>query len=1021
MLNAHTAAAEGGATTQPTRLFALLIGICQYQRVRPLRGPVADTLAVADYLKTLPDFDPRLCVLTDEKATKEAVVQAFRTFLSQAEASDTVLVYFSGHGAQEEADQSVWTTETDGQLECLVCYDGGTGPVWENLLADKELRYLLNGVAATGAHIATIFDCCHSGDNTRNYAWLESSLGEQDLRERRLGGSAPRRPWNGFIFQDAISEADLRTKGIEQMLPQKTQIQLAACESDESAIEINGEGVFTKNLLRVLRSSGGAISYRTLHNRVRQYMRFGYEQRPRIYAVGESADQHLQALFLNQSGKAGSQTVEVTCNPRQGWLLDVGAIHGVGQTTGLIRLLDADSRQAHVVRAAVIGPDYTVLDLPEAIRQTLHEDRIYQAEVEGLMNQPIRLHFNNQNGAPAELAELLATLTERAGSCFVPEEEETAADYTVHASHGLYYLTRSQDPYRPLIRPVPVENGAADQLAQHVRHLARWHYLRDLRNEEASADVSRLQLEIEPVGGAVIRVDDMTGPVTVPLAVTNNRWSATMDIRLTNTADQPLYCTALYLSRDFMSFTGLLSPNTRMEPGQTIHLGLPDRKSLSGRQTTVKLQLEEVVRQYNWPEVTEHVQFILTKDPLSETTLTFLTLESLPSPPTVEDRQQEMATRGAIFLEEEAGVLPDWWTQRVSIRMPNPLYNTITAEELNQRLEPSAADGATTLAGDVLADFTLQLYYGVVSGEGLQPELVLKPEIQLIEGDPGQKGLWSDVKLAISNGIANRIRLRQYEQNLIRYPARLRIVAEGDSWFQYPFQVRDVVDYLAGVYNVYSVAGSGDRLVNFLATPNPKFLQVLAQVRPAFFLLSGGGRDLFGDAFRSFLRQQPDDALPFPQCYLNETLPPVLHKLQEEQRRIFRLVTMGYPEVKVLVHGYDYAIPVDPDAYPRKDSWLGKCMVGCGILSQADREALIRFMVDAFNQRLEAVANEFPQVSYLDLRGVVRRTDRLEDYWFDEFHPNDKGFLSVTSRFVKRMNDMRNIPVKTAVPVQSNW
>ncbi|GAA4409006.1 hypothetical protein GCM10023187_31630 [Nibrella viscosa] len=1018
MPTTQTAAVDETAG-QPTRLFALLIGINQYRRVRPLRGPVADTHAVADYLRHLPDFDTDICLLTDEQATKEAVVQAFQNHLTQAGESDTVLVYFSGHGAQEAVDRSLWVTETDGYLECLVCYDGQATCSWEYLLADKELRFLLNRVADTGAHIVTIFDCCHSGDNTRNFAFVESSVGEQDLRERRLSESAPRRPWEGFIFSDTLTETDLKTRGIEQVLPQKTQIQLAACESDESAIETNGEGIFTKNLLSVLRSAGGTLSYRTLHNRVRQYMRFGYEQRPRIYAVGDAPEQHLQTLFLNRTGKAGSQPVEVTYNPRQGWLLDVGAIHGVGQTTGAIRLFDTDTGQVHNVSVASVGPDYAVLNLPASLAQTLRPDRIYQAEVEGLLTQPVRLHFNNENGAPAELAALLAALTEQAASCFVPEEDESVADYTLHARNGLYYLTRSLDPHRPLIRPVPVDDEAAGQLAQYIRHMARWHYLRDLRNVEAEPGEPLLQLEVEPVGQTPIRVGGNADVVTLPLTEANGRWSVTLAVRLTNPTNQPLYCTALYLSRDFMSFTGLLTTNTRLEPGQILHLGLPDRRSLTGRQTTVKLQLEEVVRQYNWPEVNEQFQFILTKDPLSETTLAFLTLESLPSPPTVQDRQQDLITRGAIFTEEEAEPLPDWWTQRVNLRMPNPLYNTVTEAELSQRLNPTAAEGDTTLAGDILADFTLQLYYDVVTGEDLQPAFALKPAIRLIEGELAERGFLSDVKQAVTNQIANRMRIRRYEQNLIRYPTRMRILAEGDSWFQYPFLLRDVVDYLAGVYNVYSLADAGSRLVNLLAKPNPKFLQMLAQVRPAFFLLSGGGTDLFGEPFRSFLREQPDDRLPFPQCYLNETLLPVLATLQNEQRRIFRLVTMGYPDVKVLVHGYDYFVPLNPASDSANAGRLGTCMMGCGIRNQEDQEALVRYIVDAFNQRLEAVASEFPQVSYLDLRGVVRRTGRREDYWFDEFHPNEKGFLSVSSRFVKRMNEMRDVPVRVSVPVPS--
>ncbi|MCY7349209.1 MAG: caspase family protein [Cytophagaceae bacterium] len=992
----------------PIRLFGLLVGINQYQHVRPLRGPVADVKAVEDYLRNQPEFEPHLRILTDEAASKTALIDGFRTHLQQAKTGDTVFFYFSGHGAQEEADPAVWTTETDGRLECLVCHDGGTSLPHEFLLADKELRYLIGEVAQRGAHVVTVSDCCHSGDNTRNYPWLETAIGQdQDIRERRLSQTAPRRPWTGFLFSDQLSEEDLKTQGPEMALPQGAHLQLAACESDESAVEVAGEGIFTKNLLQVLRASGGAISYQALHNRVRQYMRFGYEQRPRIYAVGEASQTALQALFLNRTGSADAQAVEVTYNPRQGWMLDVGAIHGVGQTSRAIQLIDPASGQSYPVGLETIGPDYTILRVPEAVGNLLQKDKIYRANVEGLLNQPIRLHFINENGSPTELTELLAALAERAEACFVPEEIEANADYTLHVRNGLYYLTRHSDAFRPLIRPILADDASAyTQLANSVRHLARWHYLRDLQNPESSA--AYLNLEIQPADAMpVLLTEAQPEPVEVLFQEKSGRWSATMDVRLTNPTDQPVYCTALYLSRDFMAFAGLLAPNTRLEPGQTIHLGLADKKSLTGRRSTVQLQLEEVVRQYNWPEVVEYFQLILTVDPLSETTLAFLTLESLPSPPTLQDRQQEMATRGALMTEDEsADEFPAWWTQRVAIRMPNPLYNVVSAAELSQRLEPAAADQITTFATDILADFTLGLYYDIVpTGETWQPDLVLKPEIKLIAIDPAEKGFWMDLKLGVANRIATRMRLRQYEQNLIRYPDRVRMVAEGDSWFQYPFLVRDVIDYLSGVYNVHCLSAAGDLLTNYLE--KPVFLQTIAQVKPAFFLLSGGGNDILGEQFQTYLRDQPDPSLPFPQRYLNDKLLPALDGLQETHRRIFRQVRLGYPEVKILVHGYDYIIPVDTVAFPKKSSWLGRYMIARGIADQGEREAIIRYILDEFNQRLQAVSAEFEQVSYIDLRGTVRRTPRLEDYWFDEIHPNDKGFLSVTSKFVKQIEAMR--------------
>ncbi|MVM39373.1 hypothetical protein GO730_20340 [Spirosoma sp. HMF3257] len=277
----------------PRNLYALLVGIDNYATVNPLHGCVHDMGVVEKYLTQRTTFDlalpgkptGKIRKLIDGQATRKGVIEGFRTHLSQATKDDTILFYYSGHGTQELADP-IWD-ETDGQLECLVCYDGSTAKASEFLLTDKELRFLINELyQETGAHIVTIFDCCHSGDNTRNIALVEAT--RKDVAERRVmrpgGGAFPARSWSEFLFSEKIPEASIAGRKPVDFLPQGAHIQMAACESDQTALEVAGEGIFTKTLLKTLIDSGGNLSYNTLRSRIRQYMRVGYEQTPRIYA-----------------------------------------------------------------------------------------------------------------------------------------------------------------------------------------------------------------------------------------------------------------------------------------------------------------------------------------------------------------------------------------------------------------------------------------------------------------------------------------------------------------------------------------------------------------------------------------------------------------------------------------------------------------------------------------------------------------------------------------------------------------
>ena len=1005
-----------GELSKPS-LYALVVGIGAYEEVRTLRGPVGDAQTMARYLSQLPDFTPNMLVLTDKQANKSAIIDGFKNHLTQAKSTDTVLFFFAGHGAQEAADTDLWLTETDGQLECLVCHDADTTNTYEFLLADKELRYLIGSVSATGAHVVLIFDCCHSGDNTRSADLLAAAMDGQDVRDRRLMQSAPRRPYDAFCFHDVLSAEQIKAQGLETAMPPGMHIQMAACESDESAVEVNGEGIFTKNLLAVLEAAHGQVSYQDLHNRVRQYMRFTYEQRPRVYIPdmpdhSEQTSLWLNRGFLNQPIDPDTLAASATYNKQEGWLLDVGAIHGVADRHD-IYLQDTVNQHTYPASVGRVGADYTVLDIADDVRENLDKSIVYRATIAGLLTQPIRLHFANHGGPNTDLPDLLKPSADptRPGltdGIVIPEDDETHADYTLHSRNGLYYFTQPSDENRPLVLPLRADDAQVFvRLTDNLRHMAKWKYLKQFKNPKVNTPV--LSVAVIPQGSDAVQLTEIqSAAVPITYLNSNGQWVTSLTIKLTNPTDRPLYCTALYLSRDFMSFTGFLPTNYRLEPGQSMALGLADKKEPTGRRTTFRLKLEEVIRQYNWPGATEYIKLLVTTDPVSEKTLAFLSLDALPSPPVLTDRLRPTASRSGIETDsDEAEPFPDWSTQTITLQLINPLYNTVQADELSQMLAPPADDSYE----DMMADFALGLYYELDTTTGPQPTLKLRQDLRVIAPDV-QRGLWSDLTLSVANQVARRVQNRQYRQNLVRYPDRIRIVAEGDSWFQFPFLLRDIVDYLSGVYSVFSVAAAGATLGDYLK--NSEFLEAIAQVKPAFFLLSGGGNDILGEAFAGFIRDTPVASLTGLQRYLTDALAPGLAAVGDRYKRILRLVQQGYPKVKILVHGYDYVIPVDGTPQDSRTSWLGKVLIEKGVADQADREAIVRYLLDAFNEQLRQIAAEYPNVTYLDLRGTVRRTTKLSDYWYDEIHPNDKGFLSVATRFVEQINRLKSEPQPVA-------
>jgi hypothetical protein len=112
---------------------------------------------------------------------------------------------------------------------------------------------------------------------------------------------------------------------------------------------------------------------------------------------------------------------------------------------------------------------------------------------------------------------------------------------------------------------------------------------------------------------------------------------------------------------------------------------------------------------------------------------------------------------------------------------------------------------------------------------------------------------------------------------------------------------------------------------------------------------------------------------------------------------VFDVLKTSHPGLHILVHGYDYIIPLSVT----NKGWLGRYMIEKGIDRQEDRQAIISLILDEFNSRLKAVAASFPNVSYINVLNTVR-----PNQWYDEIHPNGDGFQQVAMKFITRINQV---------------
>ena len=342
-------------------LYALLVGVNRYPSLAEryqLGGCIGDMELLGKYLESdhvkLQFNDIRIKKFTsseaghekeEDKVTKANIVAAFRSHLGSAKPGDSAVFFFAGHGLQEQTNIQTFIDEsTDGNLGGIMMQDFDGKNPGQAILADKELRYLIREVAhdsdgKSKIHLVTIFDCCHSGENTRGM-FEEVEEKSAVAKSRQVYKKAIKgRDINDFVFSKdaAIKEKIDQYLPLDDILPQGNHVMLAACRNVELAWESDGNGAFTKGLVEVLQANKGKMSYQELHSRVLNKMQFFYKepgkrdkrQTPQFFLRSNNPADRNNTFLTNESMSQSSYgTVEYSSSDRE-WRIDIGALHGV--------------------------------------------------------------------------------------------------------------------------------------------------------------------------------------------------------------------------------------------------------------------------------------------------------------------------------------------------------------------------------------------------------------------------------------------------------------------------------------------------------------------------------------------------------------------------------------------------------------------------------------------------------------------------------------------------------------------
>ena len=1024
-------------SSKPT-LYALLVGINAYPR-KPLAGCIHDVALVKQYLLTQTEAfhvnENTIKTLTDHQASKASVVESFKNHFKNATEQDTVLFYFSGHGCQETADTAIWPQERDGKLECIVCYPI-PGSQASFLLADKEIRYLMaNLYSANQPEIITIFDCCHSGDNTRE-SWVMQGFeasGYQNYRAvRRLQAIAPQRPWSEFIFHNTITP-----KEAANGFPAAPHIQIAACQDQQLAIENNDldpkqvHGVFTHTLVRILRETNGNVSYYDLKTRTKNFLKFKYDQIPQLYYHSQDPNHQFRGFL----GKTIDQRIPfqglLSKNAHNNWMLNLGVLNGISPA---LTHLDLAIQGIGETKASIQkrAPDITIVGFEAAFAQKLADaDQFsFTCFVHNFLSEPITLYIMDNEGVE-NLQKLVDNITQEVRNIEIVEQELNA-NYILQIIDGEYRLFYGHDQYqlRPITQVIEryqyieagngsttedviLENKRADQtLLGYLKQMAQWTYIKELENQHLDDNPFQQQWPLKihfykaEEDDHYQRIEAENNVFTVDFYKEEDQKNVgAFRLEVKNVYQHPVYFAMAVLDTDFTAQTKL------DDDAEDVYLIQPGEKIMVIKNAEV-IEMPYIT-DYNWPATTSYLKFIVSTDDNIDVGLLNIDKE-IPTPETVETNRTYNAFREEKVIREEnlrhintpakkqKNRSKGWTTQIYTLYSPNPVYNQITPARLQ-----------TLINHEVVGEYAIRLYLeknglNIIdeetqrssrSGNTPTKELyALKEDIN--QENTGIKDFIWDAKLYVVNRVAKYFRRRRFKRQLKRYPDRLLMISEGDSWFQHPL-VEEIIDQLMKYYNIYSLGEAGDEIRNYFM--KGKFYKALDDVQkkynrtPRILLLSGGGNDILGEQLLDFVR--PKDQVKEkmkPSDYFTDRFKHQLEIIMEVYADIFATTKSKIPGIDIITHGYDYILPIE-----KKKSWVNQYLLQQGYTTEEERKKLITYLIDTFNQRLEALTKQYVYVHYINGRTAVQPYQ-----WYDEIHPNKKGFQQIVLKFRQKIREI---------------
>ena len=259
------------------------------------------------------------------------------------------------------------------------------------------------------------------------------------------------------------------------------------------------------------------------------------------------------------------------------------------------------------------------------------------------------------------------------------------------------------------------------------------------------------------------------------------------------------------------------------------------------------------------------------------------------------------------------------------------------------------------------------------------------------------------------------------------------LIAEGDSWFDFPGD--DVLAILEDDFNyrIESVAHKGDTVegIAYDQTQVRTLARAFEHVRqdgrvPRAILLSGGGNDIAGDEFAVLLNHAQSRLTPLNtkivEGVLDERLRFAIGSVIGSMTALSQ--SLFGKKIPVLMHGYGYPVPDGRGFmggfWVLPGPWLKPGFVAKGYHDIQQCCTILEDLIDRFNGLLQSIAGSpgFEHVTYVDMRPLLSNElpKLYKKSWTDELHPTDDGFKLVAGKLDQEIIRVAPLPAAPRGP-----